>query len=129
MLWGCGAVGQAYGHGRTPLQEGVEASHRRKVMRSGALEHAFCSLSFIACWQPRETCLYRLSRALGAVERLGYGRIPSQEGVKAAIKERSGGVAFWSMLAAAVASCMLEATTTQLDNIFLPLHHYAMLLA
>ena len=73
------------------------------------------------------TC--RLSKALGAVERLGHGRIPSQEGVKAAITERSGGVAFWSMLAAAVASCMLEATTTQLDNIFLPLHHYAMLLA
>ncbi len=63
------------------------------------------------------------------MERLGHGRIPSQEGVKAAIIERSGGVAFWSMLAAAVASCMLEATTTQLDNIFLPLHHYAMLLA
>ena len=73
------------------------------------------------------TC--RLSKALGAVERLGHGRIPSQEGMKAAITERSGGVAFWSMLAAAVASCMLEATTTQLDNIFLPLHHYAMLLA
>ncbi|CAK0785366.1 hypothetical protein CVIRNUC_008574 [Coccomyxa viridis] len=73
--------------------------------------------------------LDRLSKALGAVERLGHGRIPSQEGMKAAITERSGGVAFWSMLAAAVASCMLEATTTQLDNIFLPLHHYAMLLA
>ena len=107
----------------------MEAIHLRKVRRSGVLEHAFCSLSFVACWQLKQTCLYRLSRALGAVERLGYGRIPSQEGVKAAITERSGGVAFWSMLAAAVASCMLEATTTQLDNIFLPLHHYAMLLA
>jgi hypothetical protein len=41
----------------------------------------------------------------------------------------SGGVALWTVLVATVASCGLEAATTQLDNIFLPLHHYAMLSA
>ena len=41
----------------------------------------------------------------------------------------SGGVALWTVLAATVASCALEAATTQLDNIFLPLHHCAMLSA
>ena len=74
-------------------------------------------------------CLCRFNRALGAVERLGSGEIPSQEGVKAALGEVSGGVALWTIVLATLASCLLEAATTQLDNIFLPLHHYAMLSA
>ncbi len=32
-------------------------------------------------------------------------------------------------LAASLASCLLEAATTQLDNVFIPLHHFAMLAA
>lgn len=32
------------------------------------------------------------------------------------------------LLQASVASCLLEAATTQLDNIFLPLHHLALIL-
>lgn len=40
-----------------------------------------------------------------------------------------GGVPLWSMVVSTIASCFLEAATTQLDNIFLPLHHYAMLSA
>jgi dolichol kinase len=37
-------------------------------------------------------------------------------------------VSSWGQLAGAtVLSCLLEATTTQLDNIFMPLHHFALL--
>lgn len=32
-------------------------------------------------------------------------------------------------LTASFASCLLEAATTQLDNVFIPLHHFAMLAA
>lgn len=38
------------------------------------------------------------------------------------------GAAGWSVLAAAtVAACLLEASTTQLDNVFVPLHLFALL--
>jgi len=50
-------------------------------------------------------------------------------GLSSGLNQVSGGVALWSMLAATIASCLLEASTTQLDNIFLPLHHYAMVSA
>lgn len=50
-------------------------------------------------------------------------------GAGAVLGRVSGGVALWTVLVATVASCGLEAATTQLDNIFLPLHHYAMLSA
>ena len=50
-------------------------------------------------------------------------------GLSSGITQMSGGVALWAMIAATVASCLLEASTTQLDNIFLPLHHYAMVSA
>ena len=33
------------------------------------------------------------------------------------------------MAGGVIASCMLEASTTQLDNVFLPLHHFAWLAA
>ena len=33
-----------------------------------------------------------------------------------------------AIVAATLGSCVLEAATTQLDNIFLPMHHFAMLL-
>lgn len=37
-------------------------------------------------------------------------------------------IASWPALAAATAlSCLLEAVTTQLDNIFMPLHYFALL--
>ncbi len=50
-------------------------------------------------------------------------------GLSSGLNQVSGGVALWAMIAATVASCLLEAATTQLDNIFLPLHHYAMVSA
>ncbi|BDA46982.1 probable dolichol kinase at C-terminar half [Coccomyxa sp. Obi] len=50
-------------------------------------------------------------------------------GLGSGLTQVSGGVALWAMMAATVASCLLEAATTQLDNIFLPLHHYAMVSA
>ena len=50
-------------------------------------------------------------------------------GLSSGLNQVSGGVAMWAMMAATVASCLLEAATTQLDNIFLPLHHYAMVSA
>ena len=47
----------------------------------------------------------------------------------AAPGQEAGGVALGPLVFATVASCLLEAATTQLDNIFLPLHHLAMLAA
>ena len=62
---------------------------------------------------------------------LGRGGSPGEAAGKlgSALGSVSGGAALWTVLAATVASCALEAATTQLDNIFLPLHHYAMLSA
>lgn len=38
------------------------------------------------------------------------------------------GAAGWARLAAAtLLSCLLEAVTTQLDNVFVPLHYFALL--
>jgi hypothetical protein len=50
-------------------------------------------------------------------------------GARAVPGQEAGGVALWPLVFATVASCLLEAATTQLDNIFLPLHHLAMLAA
>ena len=47
----------------------------------------------------------------------------------AVLAQEAGGVVLWQLGFATVASCLLEAATTQLDNIFLPLHHLAMLAA
>jgi dolichol kinase len=41
----------------------------------------------------------------------------------------SRGIAFSTLAVATVGSCLLEAATTQLDNIFLPLHHLAVVAA
>ena len=51
------------------------------------------------------------------------------EALGGVLAQVSGGAALWTVLVATVTSCGLEAATTQLDNIFLPLHHYAMLSA
>ena len=51
------------------------------------------------------------------------------QGPEYTVAQEAGGVALWPLAFATVASCLLEAATTQLDNIFLPLHHLAMLAA
>jgi dolichol kinase len=58
----------------------------------------------------------------------GFGGAPGT-GSPGSSGDSCGVVSLWSMAIATVASCVLEAATTQLDNIFLPLHHYAMMAA
>ena len=44
-------------------------------------------------------------------------------------EQRQPVVSWGAVVGASVASCLLEVSTTQLDNIFLPLHHFAWLAA
>ena len=53
----------------------------------------------------------------------------SQGGGLIAGLSKQAGVSWYIVAGGVFASCMLEASTTQLDNIFLPLHHFAWLAA
>jgi hypothetical protein len=70
-------------------------------------------------YHDRPSCSHFLARRKCACAQCCFV-VPGQE---------AGGVALWPLVFATVASCLLEAATTQLDNIFLPLHHLAMLAA
>ncbi|KAK9866795.1 hypothetical protein WJX84_005754 [Apatococcus fuscideae] len=64
-----------------------------------------------------------LGRAYGR-HRITTGNRKTMEGTCSGAAATMAG-----FLAASVASCLLEAATTQLDNVFIPLHHFAMLAA
>jgi len=102
------------------LHDALSTLARMRLKQAGGWRPARQLATIVSAWDiMTPSCSHFLARRKCACAQCCFV-VPGQE---------AGGVALWPLVFATVASCLLEAATTQLDNIFLPLHHLAMLAA